>query len=325
MLGWAQSIQACGHFKQSEGGVGTSRKPTSNPANENQAVSSLSVIHNAQTITLTIERQEIYPDTAPGSSQTKTPSNRQSIHGKRPQRNHADEIDSREAEIQKIRQQWQQETRELNGQLAECRKLKRELEAERIHRAAARDICASNLHDPLEGELYLKNKEIWNLTKKIYDMHKQMTFLQPQVEQARSHEQINMRDTLEVIALEIGSILTGHDPAIPFQAPPTIQDSDLQMLLGSMTTNDTEQSQTINQLNHIISKFGPEVLVGALIVAALKKWVFMSSFPGPPLRATPLLDAYREAVVVQGQCSLAQWNWWTTTKADMRRWLASTP
>ena len=306
MIEWAQSIQALGNFKQSEGAVGTSRKPTSNPANENQAVSSLSVIHNAQTIKLTIERQEIYPDTAPGSSQTKTPLERQM---KRPERIHAGEIDSREAEIQNIRQQWQQETRHLNGQLAECRKVNRELEAKRTHRAAARNTCGSNLHDPLEDELYLKNKEILNLTKKIYDTRKQMTFLQPQVEQARSHEQIHMRDTLDGFASEIGSILQGHDAAIPFQAPPTIKDSDLQMLLGSMTTNDTEHSKTINQINHIISKFGPEVLVGALIVAALKKWVFMSSFPGTPLRATPLLDAYREAVVVQGQCSLAQWIW----------------
>lgn len=203
-------------------------------------------------------------------------------------------------EIQMIRGEWQQETID-QIRLQQLRQRVKELDAKIINLEMARDSKMGAGMDPLEDLLYKKDKQIWDSDQRIRGMQEQMRFTTgetPMVTTSRVSMEIDR--TMNFLEAELGSILHGHHISTTLAIPPSTELYGLAGLIGSISGMSDSETKTAQYLRRWRSKFEPEILIKTLTLAAIRDWVFYSTFPQPEENNSWLLTAYRDAIMLQG-------------------------
>jgi hypothetical protein len=205
------------------------------------------------------------------------------------------------SEAIKIRLEWQEETRNLKKENGRLREENIDLIQKVSHLELARDMRAAD-GDPWEHEFYRKNKEIYELEKKVSIMRNQMHFI-PDSSTLNSSPSRDVdsaiQSTMEFLQAELESILHGHDTSIPLQVPTKIRSIDLNTLIRSIHSTGVEGGEQ-KLLRQWSLKFEPDMVIKPLVLAALREWVFAPTFPVFTSKNTRLLDAYRRALMSQG-------------------------
>lgn len=106
---------------------------------------------------------------------------------------------------------------------------------------------------------------------------------------------------MDAIGSEMESILMGHDMSKPLVVPNITPGSDLASLVNSFCSDGMGAGHGAGWLKRCASKFGPRTPVKALLVTALRDWIFATSFPNFAPSDLRLLRAYRDAVMIHGQ------------------------
>ncbi len=190
----------------------------------------------------------------------------------------------------------------------------------------ARDSRNASRKDLLEDELYMKNKQIWESDQRIRKMQSQMRFTTGKAPPGLLLDKSGDIDSfMNFLEAELDSILHGHDAATTALLLPTqVQSNDLAQLIRSVSGFAEEEATEGERLRGWILKFEPEIVIRTLTLAALREWIFNTPFPQFAGNASHLVQAYREAIMVQGLnfCSRA----WSCFKTNfLLRWLAKPP
>jgi len=217
------------------------------------------------------------------------------------QQGHSFEIRQKNIEIARIREQWQQEVEELRECEAQLKKTELELRAENRHLVLARQERERAGKDPLEYELFQKNQEIWVLSRRLQDQQKLACFAQRGLEQPNFINRKLIDETFDTICSEIESMMLGHDMSKSTAIPAIIPGTDFAALVASFCDGDTAASHAEKWLRRCILKFGLELVVKILLVAALRSWIFDTNFPNFTPGDLRLLRAYRIVIINHGQ------------------------
>ncbi|CAG8974760.1 hypothetical protein HYALB_00000371 [Hymenoscyphus albidus] len=204
-------------------------------------------------------------------------------------------------EIREMRDEWNREVQELAKREENQKSTIQTLRKEKTHLESARDERKNTGESSIKDVLYLKNEEIWKLTKRIKEMEKLAHFTRVEsTSPLLCWEEVT--NTMSVLSSELNLILTGHDQRKPLLIPNTIENPELAKLIRCALGNDGEEMGSERLvLRRWAAKYDPEVVIRNLILAAVKDWVFMSSFPKLNPKAAPLLEAYRESVQTHGK------------------------
>ncbi|KUJ10102.1 uncharacterized protein LY89DRAFT_740498 [Mollisia scopiformis] len=202
-------------------------------------------------------------------------------------------------EIDLIRKEWQRESSDYLRREKQLRQRETELSAKIIHLEMARDSRMALNKDPLEYQLYLKDKQIWDSDQRIRKMQEQMRFTSKNASPTIFTDLSMLVDrSMKMFEAELGSILHGHHIANGLQLP-TQQSRELYNLVQSVHGCTDERRSEGQRLRTWILKFEPEAVIKTLTLAALREWVFHSGLLAYVDKDSQLLHAYRDAIMVQ--------------------------
>ena len=152
-------------------------------------------------------------------------------------------------------------------------------------------------HEETEQRIYLQDQEIWRLRSKIDQMEKLYIF--DPLDALNNEKAIGK--ALDQMRSELDSIMFGHDTTKPLITPSLENGTDLWTLVRTAACDATSELSEESQLRIWIAKFGTHVVIRALSLAALLKWVFLTDFPKLYPEDTRLLQAYRAYASMPGE------------------------
>ncbi|KAF7941834.1 uncharacterized protein EAE97_006671 [Botrytis byssoidea] len=207
-------------------------------------------------------------------------------------------------EIVRLQELWQAESEKLSAMEAEAQGTIRDLraqlkhlnEARRARREEEQRALESNAYASLETRQFEDLEEIYRLTKENREMHKFSDFANLDLPGSLNIGHDTIDDAIDQIQFELSSISCHHintsqlDPKI-FSIP-----SDLRNLINSAFNSDIETATGRNEVEITRKKFGAHVCIRALVLAALRDWVFMSRFPNFAPSNPRILSSYRHII-----------------------------
>ena len=134
-------------------------------------------------------------------------------------------------------------------------------------------------HDPKEFQFWVYLQEIWDLQQLKLALNSTANFFTMEADQNRPLQVKYIDESMEQIQAELESIL-GNCDTTNLQVNQTLEHGpDLEALLISCLKLHETPEQLNSRLQECISQFDPSILVRAVALAALKDWVFNTSFP----------------------------------------------
>ncbi|KAK6599063.1 hypothetical protein H4I96_08267 [Botrytis cinerea] len=207
-------------------------------------------------------------------------------------------------EITQMQELWQAESEKLSIKQAEAQGTIRDLRAQLKHLNEAQmarqeeeqRAFKSDANISLETRQFEDLEEIYRLTKENREMHKFSEFADLDLPGSLNlgHDMID--DAMDQIQFELSSIACHHVntpqlfPKI-FSIP-----SDLRNLILSAFNSDIDTAIGRNEVETITKKFGAQICIRALVMAALRDWVFMSRFPNFAPSNPRILSTYRHII-----------------------------
>lgn len=161
----------------------------------------------------------------------------------------------------------------------------------------ARDTRLDAGRDPLEDLLRAKDKQIWDSDQRVREMQAQSRFTTTKVESQSVDVSTGVDSAMSFLEAELDLILLGHKTTMRASYTPL---HDLSTLIQSICEDPELRMSEAQHLLRWNAKFGPEVIIKTLTLAAIREWVFYSTFPQPEDNESWLLPAYRNAIMVQG-------------------------
>ncbi|TGO36696.1 hypothetical protein BHYA_0117g00200 [Botrytis hyacinthi] len=269
-------------------GVVKSRLPTQKPATTSTeaAVSNGGELTRCKSQAL---QYELLGQTANGDSWTKRLRSLENKHNQ---------------EIARMQELWQAESEKLSTMEAEAQGTIRDLRAQLKHLNEARRARQEKEQRNLESDTYVSLEtrqfedleEIYRLTKENREMHKFSDFADLDLPGSLNIGHDTIDDAIDQIQFELSSISCHHintSQLIPkiFSIP-----SDLRNLIYSAFNSDIQTATGRNEVEITTKKFGAQVCIRALVLAALRDWVFMSRFPNFAPSNPRILSSYRHII-----------------------------
>ena len=221
--------------------------------------------------------------------------------GRAEDQKHGSAIRQKNAEIARIRAEWQQEAEELRHIGAQLKDKVLELEVKNENLNEARQERERAGKDPLESKLYQNNQDIWALKRRIGNQERLACFAQRDVQQPIPISTKLIDEVMENIGSEMEAVMLGHIMNKSMVMPSIIPGSDLASLINSCCMDGTATRLAENGLRRCIIRYGPSLTVKTLLVVALHDWVFATDFPNFTPGDLRLLRAYRNAVIGHGK------------------------
>ncbi|KAF7891284.1 uncharacterized protein EAF02_001609 [Botrytis sinoallii] len=207
-------------------------------------------------------------------------------------------------EIAQMQELWQAESEKLSIMEAKAQGTIRDLRAQLKHLNEARRVRQEEEQRALESDAYVSLEtrqfedleEIYRLTKENREMHKFSEFADLDLPGTLNIGHDTIDEAIDQIQFELSSISCHHIntpqlfPKI-FSIP-----SDLRNLIYSAFNSDIETAIGRNEVEIITKKFGAQVCIRALVLAALRDWVFMSRFPNFAPSNPRILSSYRHII-----------------------------
>ncbi|KAF5870578.1 putative zinc finger protein 470 protein [Botrytis fragariae] len=207
-------------------------------------------------------------------------------------------------EIAQMQELWQAESEKLSIMEAEAQGTIRDLRAQLKHLNEARRArqeeeqraLGSGAYVSLEARQFEDLEEIYRLTKENREMHKFSEFADLDLPGSLNigHETID--DAMDQIQFELSSISCHHINTPQLFPKIFSMPRDLRNLIDSAFNSDIETAIGRNEVEVITKKFGAQVCIRALVLAALRDWVFMSKFPNFAPSNPRILSSYRHII-----------------------------
>ncbi|KAF7924993.1 uncharacterized protein EAE98_007081 [Botrytis deweyae] len=207
-------------------------------------------------------------------------------------------------EIAQMQELWQAESEKLSIMEAKAQGTIRDLRAQLKHLNEARRVRQEEEQRALESDAYVSLEtrqfedleEIYRLTKENREMHKFSEFADLDLPGTLNIAHDTIDEAIDQIQFELSSISCHHiNTPQPFPKIFSIP-SDLRNLLYSAFNSDIETAIGRNEVGIITKKFGAQVCIRALVLAALRDWVFMSRFPNFAPSNPRILSSYRHII-----------------------------
>ncbi|KAM0155040.1 hypothetical protein ACHAQE_006941 [Botrytis cinerea] len=207
-------------------------------------------------------------------------------------------------EITQMQELWQAESEKLSIKQAEAQGTIRDLRAQLKHLNEAQmarqeeeqRAFKSDANISLETRQFEDLEEIYRLTKENREMHKFSEFADLDLPGSLNlgHDMID--DAMDQIQFELSSI-SCHHVNTPQLLPKIFSiPSDLRNLILSAFNSDIDTAIGRNEVETITKKFGAQICIRALVMAALRDWVFMSRFPNFAPSNPRILSTYRHII-----------------------------
>lgn len=211
--------------------------------------------------------------------------------------------DKHEREMVHIQELWQAEVEMLNMKELETEKIIRDLKARIKHLTEAQKARQEDVNDVLETRLFEDLETIYRLTKQNRELHKsaRLTDLSLPGTLHLGHELID--DAMDQIQFELSSISYHRKNYQRHLSKDVTISGDLASLVHSAFGSDIGTSDGRKKVETIMSKFDVQVCIRALVLAAVKGWVFMSNFPNFAPSANRLMSNYRAIIFGISECS----------------------
>lgn len=206
----------------------------------------------------------------------------------------------KDAEITRIRNQWRMEVEHLHEREQKHKQVENELRIENTNLVLARQERERAHRDPLESQIFFKNQDIWNLTRRIQEMKELERFVREEPHTEHVFEPRKIDDSMERIGLEADSIVQLCAGLTPLVAPNFGPQSDLALLFRAISGNEADNKDDSFRLKRAVLKFGVGKAIRLLLVAALKDWVFSTKYPNFHPKDMRLLQSYRDIVSKHG-------------------------
>ncbi|QSZ36287.1 hypothetical protein DSL72_007413 [Monilinia vaccinii-corymbosi] len=204
-------------------------------------------------------------------------------------------------EITQMQELWQQDVEELSIKKAEDERTIRDLKTQvkHLNEALKPRQEDENMGISLETRQFDSLEETYRLTIANREMQKFATFANLNLpgNLHLGHDEVN--DAMDQIQFELRQLssISYHRNSDPLSFPKIFAISgDLRNLILSAFDRDIETAIGREYVKTIMKKFDSQVYIRALVLAALKDWVFMSSFPNFEPAGPHLLSSYRNIV-----------------------------
>lgn len=164
-------------------------------------------------------------------------------------------------------------------------------------------------NDPLESDLYRQHCQISALRQRKHEMEQEVGFFKEIPEQTRSLSAEHVDEAMEEIARELESMLEGTEPGRRLVITGPEPNSDLASLIHSgLGLGSRTMTESPPNAGQIISELEPQLIIRSLALAALRDWVFYSSFPGsaPDGSLCSLLRFQRDVIMDFGKFQLRE-------------------
>lgn len=205
----------------------------------------------------------------------------------------------KEAEINDIRKQWDDDTRTMHASIGKLQQTKLDLEAKVSNlEAAALDVKNAG-GNPLAYEIGLKNIEIYNLTNKI---HQQFGVSATKFTEAKYLSPLVVDTALNELRLELEAMTQTQDFARILGSKEWFDD-DLEYLVNSAFATPQGSIEGKVKLRTLGGILGPTAVVSILAITALRDWVFLKDFPRVELGSLSLIESYRNIAFNKGEHS----------------------
>ncbi|TEY73423.1 hypothetical protein BOTCAL_0078g00160 [Botryotinia calthae] len=207
-------------------------------------------------------------------------------------------------EITQMQDLWQAESEKLSIKQAEAQGTIRDLRAQLKHLNEAqmarqeeeKRAFKSDANISLETRQFEDLEEIYRLTKENREVHKFSEFADLELPGSLNLGHDTIDDAMDQIQFELSSI-SCHHVNTPQLFPKIFSiPSDLRNLILSAFNSDIETAIGRNEVETITKKFGAQICIRALVLAALRDWVFMSRFPNFAPSNPRILSTYRHII-----------------------------
>ncbi|KAF7889274.1 uncharacterized protein EAF01_010767 [Botrytis porri] len=207
-------------------------------------------------------------------------------------------------EIVQMQELWQAESEKLSIMEVEAQGTIRDLRAQLKHLNEARRVrqeeeqraLERDAHVSLETRQFEDLEEIYRLTKENREMHKFSEFADLDLPGSLNIGHDTIDDAIDQIQFELSSISCHHINTPQLFPKIFSMPSDLRNLILSAFNSDIETAIGRNEVEIITKKFGAQVCIRALVLAALRDWVFMSRFPNFAPSNPRILSSYRHII-----------------------------
>lgn len=212
-------------------------------------------------------------------------------------------------EMARMQELWQAESEKLSTMEAEAQgtirglraQLKHLNEARRARQKEEQRALESDAHVSLETRQFEDLEEIYRLTKENREMHKFSDFADLDLPGSLNIGHDTIDDAIDQIQFELSSISCHHINTSQLISKIFSIPSDLRNLVYSAFNSDIETAIGRNKVEITTKKFGAQVCIRALVLAALRDWVFMSRFPNFAPSNPRILSSYRHIISSLGE------------------------
>jgi hypothetical protein len=189
--------------------------------------------------------------------------------------------------------------KEREAKLKRAEKLLRD---ENIQLRWARDERELAGNDPLERGLFFKDCQIMRLHEQVHEMRRLESFAKRDHDEPLHLKCDFVDEKLERMCSELESIVHWHSVNTPIPMAVVKRESDTGILLhcslGEHLVWETDEHEVL--LASSLSRVDSAPLIQALVLSAVREWVFQDDFPSFGNGDCPLLKAYREVLIGYG-------------------------
>lgn len=214
-------------------------------------------------------------------------------------------------EIAHLQELWQAEVESLSIKEAEAQRTIRDLkaqvkhlnEARKARQEGERQSHGEDANISLETRQFEDLEEIYRLTKENREMQKFAAFADLNLPGNLHLGHDTIDEAMDQIQFELSSI-SYHRSSSPrlFHKLFAIS-GDLRSLILSAFGSDIQTAGGRDDVETIIKKFDAQICIRALVLAAVRDWVFMSRFPNFAPSNPRILSNYRHIISGLGEYS----------------------
>ncbi|ESZ92421.1 hypothetical protein SBOR_7180 [Sclerotinia borealis F-4128] len=213
-------------------------------------------------------------------------------------------------EIAHIQELWQAEVEKLSIKEAEAQATIRDLkvqikhlnEARKTREEGERETHEKDANISLETRQFEDLEEIYRLTKENKEIRKFATFANLDLPGSLHLGHDTADDAMDQIQFELSSISYHRNTSQQLFPKIFAMSGDLRNLILSAFGSDIETASGRNDVETIMKKFDAHICIRVFVLAALKDWVFMSSFPNFAPSNPRILLNYRHIISRIGEC-----------------------
>jgi hypothetical protein len=205
-----------------------------------------------------------------------------------------------QTQIERMRAQWQLEVEAFDRKERELQTTIDDLRNQNQHLHAARLAREQDGNESIEERTFQYCEEIYRLMKENKEIRRMTTLTELGSSNHRHLAVDVVDDAMDQIQFELSSIEYHRRTNQPFLLSNRVVSEDLSSLAQSLVGLDIREPLGKQRLEAVMSRCDGHVCLRSFVLAAIRDWVFMSTFPSFAPLDSRLLSTYRDIVRATG-------------------------